>query len=322
MNILLTGSSGYIGGKLAPLLRSAGHHVTGLDRVENTSIELDDFLCIDLNELNEHASILSDIDMVMHLAAAKGDWGISADEFYLDNLSATEKLVSLGKEAGIKKWFFYSTVAVLGSSNEFIKEDSAFSPEIPYGASKADCEKLFTTLHQSDSQQEIIMLRPSAVFGIDNPPSTNIFRLIDAIQNHRMIMIGKGEVLKTTSYIENLLASTMFLLERMTTGLQVFHYVDDPVQSTGQLVSAVYDGLGKRQPRWYLPLSIAYPLAKIFDLISDISGKDLPITAARIKKFCTPTVFDSSEIRNLGFVQPVDTSEAIKITIDWHVGRS
>lgn len=319
MNILLTGSSGYIGARLAPLLRDLGHRVVGLDRVSNDTVELDLFHQTDINDLGNDLHVFDGIDMIMHLAAAKGDWGISADEFYQDNLYATQRLVEDGTKAGIKKWLFYSTVAVLGPSDERISESAPYSPVIPYGASKSDCEKIFAALCESDAAQEVLILRPSAVFGIDNPPSTNIFRLIDAVKNGRMIMIGDGKVLKTTSYIENLLAATLFLNDRIEPGLGIYHYVDEPIQSTGELVQAVYDGLEKTRPKWYLPLFVAYPLAFVLDVISALVKKDLPITAARIKKFCTATVFDSSSIRELGFRQPVDNKKAIATTIKWHL---
>ncbi len=133
-------------------------------------------------------------------------------------------------------------------------------------------------------------------------------------------MIGKGHEIKTTSFIDNLIAAHLFLMERMRPGVQTYIYVDEPALSTGELVARLYDLLRKRQPAWYLPLPLVKPLAYLADVAAALTGVDFPVTAARIQKFCTSTNFDASAIRRLGFRQPVEMDEALKATVDWHLG--
>src|SRR3546814_4665400 len=130
MRILLTGSSGYVGRILAAALSDLGHEVVGLDREAAGNI-LSDFIHCDLNKPERYAHRLSGVNTIFHLAAAKGDWGISADEYQRDNLEATERLLEAGRAASVSNWFFYSTVSVLGPSKEPLPETADTRPSNP-----------------------------------------------------------------------------------------------------------------------------------------------------------------------------------------------
>ena len=319
MNILITGSSGYIGSRLACRLGERGDSVYGVDREPYEETALVEVVTGDLLDPStlERTNLAG--DCICHLAAAKGDWGISEEEYYRDNLEATRVLIEAGRAAGVKDWVFYSTVSVMGPSRKAIGEEASFAPMNPYGASKAEAEKLFRELAAEDPEARVLILRPSVVYGPGNPDSTNIYRLIDAIYRGRFVMVGPGEAIKSTSYIENLLDATLFLMERMKPGVQTYIYVDEPALTTGQLVERIYHMLGKQEPSWHLPLSVASPIARVSDVMAAVSGIDLPITAARIEKFNRSTNFDGSAIRAEGFEQPVSNEAALQKTIAWHL---
>jgi len=319
MSILVTGSSGYIGSRLAAQLNERDHAVHGVDRERYEGEALRKAVTGDLLDSSTLRHTPLDIDCICHLAAAKGDWGISEEEYYRDNLEATRVLIEAGKEADVKDWVFYSTVSVMGPSHDAIGERAEFDPINPYGASKADAEKLFHQLAAEDPEARVLIIRPSVVYGPGNPDSTNIYRLIDAIYNNRFAMVGAGEAIKSTSYIDNLLAATLFLMERMERGVQTYIYVDEPALSTGQLVERIYKLLGKEPPSWHIPLSVASPIATVSDFAASVTGIDFPITAARIEKFNRSTNFDASAIRELGFEQPVSNEEALRTTVEWHL---
>lgn len=321
MRVLVTGSSGFIGSHLVRALSDRGHHVVGLDRELPDWSRPHEFVQADLLEEDAVRAAMQEVDCVFHLAASKDDWGISRDEYFRDNVEATRTLIEVGEEAGPDRWLYYSTVGVLPRGSKPLDEDAPFDPETHYGASKAEAEKLFREFHRRRPETSVTILRPSAVFGPRNPPKTNVHRLIEAIRSGSFVMVGSGRTRKTTSYIENLIGATLFLFDRSETGIRVLHYVDEPVMTTEYLVDAIYRALGKERPSLRIPLSVARPLAHVSDLAASILGVDLPITGARIEKFCTPTNFSSDAIRDLGFRQPIPNEEALAKTVDWHLQR-
>ena len=237
-------------------------------------------------------------------------------------MTATATLLACARAAGIRNWIFYSTVSVLGPSGIALDERAPRRPANPYGATKAECEALLEEYVREEPAARVLVLRPSVVFGPGNPWNTNIFRLIDAIERRRFVMIGRGGEVKTTSFIDNLLDAHEFLMERdarqPSAGIEVFHYVDEPAETTAGLVARIYRLLGRRQPSFRLPLAVAAPLALVGDAAAKLLGADLPITSARVRKFCTATNFGARAIREQGFIQRVDTGEALRRTVAWY----
>ena len=322
MRVAVTGAAGYIGSRLVARLRRTGHEVLGIDRAAPATGADGRFIRCDLRDPPAYAEALAGVDLLCHLAAAKGDWGISDAEYRTDNVTATETLLASARRAGVRNWIFYSTVSVLGPSETALDERAPRRPANPYGATKAECEAIFERYAYEEPGARVLVLRPSVVFGPGNPWNTNIFRLIEAIDRRRFVMIGRGADVKTTSYIDNLLDAHEFLLAREArlgpTGFEVFHYVDEPGETTAALVARIYALLGRRQPSFRLPLAVAAPLALVGDAVAGLLGVDLPITSARVRKFCTATNFAARAIRAEGFVQRVDNAEALRRTVAWY----
>jgi nucleoside-diphosphate-sugar epimerase len=323
MRIGVTGAAGYIGSRLVGRLQRAGHEVVSFDRERPRAAAGAAFVRCDLTDAAAYEGALAGLDLLCHLAAAKGDWGISDDEYRRDNVAATEALLGAALRAGVRNWIFYSTVSVLGPSDVAIDERAPRRPVNPYGATKAECEALFERHAREVPDARVLVIRPSVVFGPGNPDNTNIHRLVDAIHHDRFVMIGRGREVKTTSFIDNLLDAHEFLMARdarlRPSGVEVFHYVDEPGETTAALVARIYGLLGRRRPRLRLPLALAAPLALAGDAAAGLFRVDLPITSARVRKFCTATNFDARAIRREGFVQRVGNEEALRQTVEWYL---
>jgi nucleoside-diphosphate-sugar epimerase len=318
MRIVVTGHAGFVGSYLVERLVGLGHEVVGIDRQRAEDVPgLVASYEGDLLELKGLVDILKDVECVFHLAAAKSDWGVTRKEYVRENVQVTRRLVEAGKGAGVKRWVFYSTVAVLGSSEKRAGEEAAFAPVTGYGRSKMEAEHVVRELITGDSDARVLIIRPSAIFGPHQPPSTNIYRLIESLSRRRFVMVGRGRSKKTTSYIENVVEATVFAWRRDGIGVVTYHYVDEPVLTTAELVRRICDLLDRPYPRWHLPLSAVLPLARAVDGAVGMLGIDFPITAARVEKFNTSTNFNADAIRYQGFVQPVSVDRALKRTVKW-----
>lgn len=318
--VLITGSSGYIASFLIPELTARGYELTGLDRAEQNEPGLKRFVRGDLNDPTAVARALEGNSTILHLAAAKGDWGISDEEYTRDNVDGTRALLEAATAAGIRDWIFYSTVAVLGPGSRARDDFSEPAPDSAYGRSKSECEEILKQACSRVPDLRVVAIRPSAVFGAKHPDSTNIYRLIEGIRKRRFLMVGDGSTVKTTSYIDNLVAAHLFLSDLgLAPGFHPFIYVDSPAWSTGKLADSIATKLGLRWMGPRIPLGIAMTLGRLGDFAASASGVDLPVTSARIRKFCTSTVFDPSKISEAGFEQPVNLETALERTVNWHL---
>lgn len=314
--ILITGDSGFIGSYLTPFLINRGYLLRGIDLVprNNSTLEYEQIVG-DILDKEAVMRAMRGCDCIIHLAAEHKDFGISREKYFQINVDGTKKLLECASKFDVKKFIFFSSVAVYGSS-PFPSEDTLPTPVNPYGESKLTAENLVQQWAREDHTRQAIILRPTVVFGPRN--HANIFKLIQYVCDGRFIWIGKGENVKSLSYVENVVEATFFLMMKMEPGVEVLNYVDEPQMTTRELVSLIAAKAGLQVPKLSIPLEVALPAAKLFDVIGSFIQRDFSITSARIKKFNTTTCYQAEKIRSLGFKTPYSIEQGIEKNVRWY----
>lgn len=157
MQILLTGSSGWLGRFLAPMLRAAGHGVTGLDVAPGTETQVigsvADRGLID-RVFGEHG-----IEAVIHGGALhKPDIVRYPAQAFVDvNVSGTLNLLEAARAAGHDRFVFTSTTSLMitdairaetAREAVWLDEDSGLLlPRNIYGVTKLSAEHLCRLAH-------------------------------------------------------------------------------------------------------------------------------------------------------------------------------
>ncbi len=318
--ILLTGNAGFIGTYLTKLLLKEGNFVKGLD-IQPRKDLLQNFIQIDGNILNNKVvrQNLIDVDTVIHLAAEHKDFGISKEEYFQVNEQGTKVLLEEASRAGVKKFIFYSSVAVYGAQSG-TTEETVPNPNNYYGSSKLAAEKAVIKWAEENKNRTAIIIRPTVVFGANS--KANIFRLIRQICDGRFIMVGNGGNIKSIAYVENLVEATYFLMNKCSVGTHIFNYADEPHLSTKELVFLIKKISGRKSNTIHIPLNLALAGGYLFDAFGKITGYDFPVTAARMRKFVMPTFHKAKKIREFGFMPKYSIEEGLKQHIDWYkMGR-
>lgn len=166
-NILVTGSEGYIGTILVPMLIKNKFNVIGLDTCYYGFFnKYKNFKLIKKDIRNINSGDLKNIDAVIHLAALSNDpMGELNTRLTMGlNYRTTIKLAKIAKKNKVKRFLFSSSCSIYGiAKSETVDESSQVNPLTAYAKSKILSEKYLMKL--ANDNFCIGLLRNSTVYG-------------------------------------------------------------------------------------------------------------------------------------------------------------
>ena len=157
MRVMVTGSDGYIGTVLVPMLLEAGHDVVGVDSMlfhdcgigpERATAET---VRKDIRDLT--VGDMEGVDAVVHLAGISNDplGDLHPRTTYDINHLATLHVATVAKEAGVERFLFSSSCSLYGAhGHDMLDESAEFHPVTPYGESKVLSERDLHALADDD----------------------------------------------------------------------------------------------------------------------------------------------------------------------------
>jgi len=150
MRILITGKDGYIGNSLYNFFRGKSGFIVDQINVRDDTWKLSSFKAY---------------DVIIHLAALvhKNERKYTFKEYEKVNIDLTTDLAKKAIEEGVKKFIFFSTMAVFGKAIR-IYRNSPLIPVSKYGITKMKAEEILLTLFRN-SDKYLTILRPPMIYG-------------------------------------------------------------------------------------------------------------------------------------------------------------
>lgn len=259
--IVVTGCAGFIGSHLSEKLLANGNQVIGVDNFDpfydrqvkerNLSAFKNHpnfrFAEIDLADLAALSQELKDdaIDVIVHLAGKAGVRpSIEDPQGYIRaNILATQNILDVMKNKGIKKMAFASSSSVYGNTKEtpFHEEQDVNRPISPYAFSKKACELINYTYHALYGL-DIINMRFFTVFGPRQRPDLAIHKFTKLILSGQEIpMFGDGSTSRDYTYYEDTVSGIQGAINYLNAHQGVYETINlgnnQPVKLTDMIIA-------------------------------------------------------------------------------------
>ncbi|HCX98574.1 MAG TPA: nucleoside-diphosphate-sugar epimerase [Bacteroidales bacterium] len=284
MNILITGSSGFIGSNLYANMHK-DFNLLGLDiTTKGVFPPSSIYSWEDLEQLPP-------VNTIIHLAGKAHDTKNTSDpQSYFDiNTGLTKTIFDYFLESKAEKFIFFSSVKAIADSvnGEFLTEGVEPNPQTPYGQSKLEAERyiLSKTLPKN---KKVYILRPCMIHGPGNKGNLNL--LYSIVKKGMPWPLGAFENKRSFLSIDNLAFILRQLIEKnIKSG--IYQVSDDDPISTNKLFSLIATSL-QRKPRIInTPKGLVNLLAKTGDILH------LPINTERLNKLTENYIVSNEKIK-------------------------
>lgn len=330
MKVVVTGGTGFIGGKLVEALVREGHQVRCLVRETSDTRRLQELGVElhrgDLGDTDALQSLPQGGDVIYHLAALVSDWG-SRGDFYKYNLDATRVLLDACIECGVKRFIHMSSSTVIWMSDfwnvhNLVDVDETFPYREhyndPYNASKADAERLVLSYNE-DRGIETVVIRPSNVWGAGD--KVILPRIAKAAKKGILVPMGSGSRIVTPCHVDNLVRALLLVSGNENAPGNIY-FINDGIKVeymeflTGQLRASGIEW----KPGFSIPYKLAYAMAAAMEAIFKlVKSKKPPV----LTRFAVAVIAGSRSYsiekarRELGYAPSVDMAQGLKEMGEW-----
>ncbi|WP_420919573.1 NAD-dependent epimerase/dehydratase family protein [Xenorhabdus bovienii] len=309
--IIIIGGSGFIGSRLSSQFKKDNIKFKIVDKIKSNSFP-EYWEYGDVTKPETLIKPLENASIIINLAAEHKD-NVQPKNLYFDvNVDGAKNICNAAEKLNIKHIIFTSSVAIYGFVEKETCEDGNFNPFNDYGKSKLEAEHVYDEWQSKGTDRTLVTIRPTVVFGENN--RGNVYNLFRQIASRRFLMIGSGNNKKSMAYVENVAAFLKFATT-FESGRHIFNYVDKPDFTMNELTHVICNALGKKKSNIRIPYPIGILGGYCFDFLSKITGKELPISSIRVKKFCARTQFKSNTITQTKFIPPVTLEQGIANTV-------
>lgn len=330
MKAVVTGGTGFIGGRLVEELVDKGYKVRCLVRdtsdvkmLKELGVEL---IHGDLGDTESLKRLPKGGGVVFHLAALVSDWG-RREDFYRYNVDATRTLLEASLKSGVSRFVHMSSSTVVWKSDfwsvhNLIDIDETYPYRDKYNdnynASKADAERLVLSYNR-DNGLETVVIRPSNVWGAGD--TVILPRIAMAAKKGILFPMGSGERTVTPCHVDNLARALLLAAEKGNAPGNIY-FINDGVKIgymeflQKQLKAAGVDW----KPGFSIPYKLAYSLAALMEFLFRLVKSEKPPVLTR---FAVAALAGSRSYsidkarRELGYEPSVDLDEGMRKMHDW-----
>lgn len=317
--LLVTGASGFTGGRLVGRLRQLGHPVRAFVRPgSNVQALLDEGAEVvegDVTRPDDVARAARGVWKIFHIAAVFRTAGHPDSYYYEVNVGGTENVLQAARRHGVERVIHCSTIGVHGDVSEVPStEESPYNPGDIYQRTKLAGEQVAREAFADGLPGTVV--RPSSIYG---PGDLRMLKLFRTVHNRRFRMFGSGDVFFHMVYIDDLIDGMLLCAEKPEALGQVFIMAGPRYITLDEMVTLVAEAVGVPVPRGRLPLWPLMMAAAACEAVCRPLRVEPPLYRRRADFFRNNRAFSCDKARRiLGYEPRVDPREGILRTARWY----
>jgi nucleoside-diphosphate-sugar epimerase len=317
--ILVTGATGFTGGKLARRLVAQGENVRALVRDEakarSLAAEGIDVRVGQLTSLDDVIAAARGCDQIHHIAAVFRTAG-HPDSYYREvNVGGTQNVLAAARQLGCERVVHCSTGGVHGHiANPPADETYPYGPGDVYQRTKLEGE--LAAMAAARAGQPVVVVRPAPIYGEGDLRFLKLYR---AVARGVFVMIGSGRPKLHLVHIDDLVDGILLCSTSQAALGEVFILAGPQAPTLNELVRYIARALGVAEPRFRIPVWPVLAAGGLCEAICVPLRVDPPLHRRRVHFFTHHREFDCSKAaRLLGYAPKVGPADGIARTAQWY----
>lgn len=319
MKYMITGATGFVGGRLARQLLEAGHQVVALVRSPARGADLTargaTLVEGDVTNKESVRRALDEADGVFHIA---GWYKVGVRESragYAVNVEGTRNVLEAMREAGTPKGVYTSTLAVNSDTHGVLADESYFTP----GPFLSEYERTKWLAHYEVAEPLIreglplVIVQPGVIYGPGD--TSNVHENIVRYLRRRLPVLPLGTTYSWT-YVDDVARGHTLAMERGVPGQS--YIVAESDHTAVEAFRLAEQITGIPAPRLTAPPGLLKAAAQLMERLEPLLPRQLPATytAEGLRSIAGPTYIGSGDKarRELGF-QPRPFAEGWRETL-------
>ncbi|MCP4151281.1 MAG: NAD-dependent epimerase/dehydratase family protein [bacterium] len=312
-NILVTGSSGFIGSHLVTALIKKGCRVSALVRASTDTQWLDtqplNLVKGDYSDMEALEKAVTGMEYVFHVGAALK--APDYETFHRANATATGNLLEACVKScpGLKRFVHVSSISAAGPSRkDYLKtEEDECNPVSLYGKSKLAAEQL---VNDFSKKLPVVIVRPPNVLGYGQ---SELRTLIKLAQKRVLPILGNGDKQTSICFVEDVVDSLILAAEKSEALGKIYFVTDNNQYSWRELVVGIAEELGVMPFVLKLPYPALYMIAIVAKGVAKLTNSSPLISISDVENARQYYwIFSSEKIeKELGFRPAIHFKEGI-----------
>jgi len=255
VKVLITGATGFIGGRVLSKILEEGHEVVALVRETSNTEGIPknvEIRVADLFDIPSLESAVPDVNVVLHFASYFNFYPADEDLMFKVNVEGTKNLMNACVGTDVERFIYCSSAETMGSIRfPPGTEDTELRPDFSYGESKILAERAIRDI-TTDRDLSHIILRPTGVMGEGD--LYVMFEIAEQLNEGKVFALPRDLSARFMyTHIDDIVAGFVAALTPMVALNNTFILCPDESMSWEEFLDVMTDRLGVKPPRLRVP---------------------------------------------------------------------